>query len=105
MVNYGIIFCDDIKNASTYIMNGPHDILTQIDGYRYLTRVLRAGLSEFMEFNDDNLPKLHALVFSDHNIYMGFVNLFFCIYITHILMQISYIYCTFLCITLYKFTH
>ena len=64
-------FCENLKKASIYIMNGPSNIQIQCDGYRYLTRVLRAGLSEFMEYNDQKMPKLHSLVGADNNIFMG----------------------------------
>ena len=57
-------FCDTLKAAGGAIsgFNPPTDPRTQAEGYRYLTRLLRAGLEAFVEFNDPAAPVLRRMV-------------------------------------------
>lgn len=57
-------FCDALKAAGAAVsgMGAPTDALTQAEGYRYLTRLLRAGLEAFMEYDDPLAPTLRRMV-------------------------------------------
>ncbi len=57
-------FCDTLKAAGAAVsgMGAPQDPLTQAEGYRYLTRLLRAGLEAFVEYNDPRAPELRRMV-------------------------------------------
>ena len=57
-------FCDTLKAAgATMTFPGtPNDPFDQAEGYRYLTRLLRAGLEAFVEYADPQAPVLHRVV-------------------------------------------
>ncbi len=57
-------FCDTLKSAGASIigMDPPMDPLTQAEGYRYLSRLIRAGLEAFIEYSDPNAPVLRRMV-------------------------------------------
>ena len=57
-------FCDTLKaaGASLRFPGAPQDPWSQAEGYRYLTRLARAGLEAFIEFADPNAPVLHRVV-------------------------------------------
>lgn len=57
-------FCDTLKaaGASLTFPGAPTDPFDQAEGYRYLTRLLRAGLEAFVEYADPNAPVLHRVV-------------------------------------------
>jgi hypothetical protein len=57
-------FCDTIKaaGASLRLPGAPQDPATQAEGYRYLTRLLRAGLEGFLEDGDPRAPVLKRVV-------------------------------------------
>ena len=57
-------FCDALKAAGAAVAMGgtPKDPLTQAEGYRYLTRLLRGGLEAFLEFGDPAYPELRRTV-------------------------------------------
>ena len=57
-------FCDALKEAGELVNNeaAPQDSLTRAEGYRYLTRMLRAGLESFLEFGDSAFPSLRCPV-------------------------------------------
>ena len=40
----------------------PRDPFNQAEGYRYLSRLARAGLTAFIEHADTNAPVLHRVV-------------------------------------------
>jgi hypothetical protein len=50
-------FCDTLKAAGATVLSpsAPHDPLSQAEGYRYLSRVARAGLENFVECSDPNV--------------------------------------------------
>lgn len=56
-------FCDRLKKAGELIANkdAPQDALTQAEGYRYLTRLLRAGLESSVEGSDPRFPIFYSL--------------------------------------------
>ncbi len=56
-------FCDRLKQAGTLIndVSAPQDPLTQAEGYRYLTRLLRAGLESCVEGSDPRFPTFYSL--------------------------------------------
>lgn len=43
-------------------MDSPKDPLTQAEGYRYLSRLIRAGLEAFIEYSDPKAPVLRRMV-------------------------------------------
>ncbi len=56
-------FCDRLKKAGDFIADdsAPKDPLTQAEGYRYLTRLLRAGLESAVEGSDARYPTFYSL--------------------------------------------
>jgi len=57
-------FCDTLKGAGAALVfpGAPRDPMSQAEGYRYLTRLLRGGLEAFVEFADPRAPVLHRVV-------------------------------------------
>ncbi len=57
-------FCDTLKAAGAAIngLGAPMDPLTQAEGYRYLSRLTRAGLEAFLEHADPRAPELRRMV-------------------------------------------
>ena len=57
-------FCDSLKAAGAALNfpGTPQDSFTQAEGYRYLSRLARAGLNAFVEHADPNAPVLHRVV-------------------------------------------
>lgn len=51
-------FCDQLKTAGDAILRKetPSDAFTRAEGFRYLTRMLRAGLDGFLEHGDPRRP-------------------------------------------------
>ncbi|MEH6636417.1 MAG: DUF1214 domain-containing protein [Halioglobus sp.] len=56
-------FCDSLKEAGVQILaeRVPGDDLTRVEGFRYLTRLLRLGLEKHVEFGDPNFPQFYSL--------------------------------------------
>ena len=52
-------FCDELKAAGDIVLESgvPQDLFTQAEGYRYLTRLLRAGLESHIESADPRYPR------------------------------------------------
>jgi hypothetical protein len=57
-------FCDTLKaaGASLSFPGTPQNPFDQAEGYRYLTRLTRAGLEAFVEYADPVRPVLHRVV-------------------------------------------
>jgi hypothetical protein len=57
-------FCDQLKlaGASLVFPGAPRDPFQQAEGVRYLTRLTRAGLEAFVEYNDPAFPVLRHMV-------------------------------------------
>jgi hypothetical protein len=57
-------FCDGIKAAGNVLLSEgtPRDPLQQAEGIRYLSRLTRAGLEAFVEYNDPMFPVLRRMV-------------------------------------------
>ncbi len=57
-------FCDALKAAGAALSfpGAPRDPFNQAEGYRYLSRLARAGLTAFIEHADTNAPVLHRVV-------------------------------------------
>uniref|UniRef100_A0A7S2RA94 DUF1214 domain-containing protein n=2 Tax=Mucochytrium quahogii TaxID=96639 RepID=A0A7S2RA94_9STRA len=57
-------WCDTIKAAGAVLLSPgcPQDPFTQAEGYRYLSRLVRASLEAFLESSDTNAPRLVSLV-------------------------------------------
>lgn len=57
-------FCDQLKlaGASLVFPGTPRDPFQQAEGVRYLTRLTRAGLEAFVEYNDPAFPVLRHMV-------------------------------------------
>ncbi|WP_224788865.1 DUF1214 domain-containing protein [Pandoraea terrae] len=57
-------FCDQLKAAGGQILRpeAPASAFDRAEGYRYLTRLLRAGLEQYVEFADPHFPVLFSLV-------------------------------------------
>lgn len=64
-------FCDTLKAAGAALNfpGAPRDAFNQAEGYRYLTRLTRAGLMAFLEHADPRHPVLHRVV--DETVKMG----------------------------------
>ena len=56
-------FCDTLKaaGASLNFPGAPRDAFNQAEGYRYLSRLVRAGLTAFVEHADPQAPVLHRV--------------------------------------------
>ncbi len=56
-------FCEGLKRAGEQVLaaDTPNDELTRVEGYRYLTRLLRLGLEKFVEFGDPDFPEFYSL--------------------------------------------
>ena len=56
-------FCDTIKAAGASLLTGdpPIDGFNQAEGYRYLSRLVRVGLENFVECSDVRAPHIVAL--------------------------------------------
>jgi len=57
-------FCDTLKDAGGSILgfDSPDDPQTRTEGFRYLSRLVRAGLENFIEGGDPGAPVLRRLV-------------------------------------------
>jgi hypothetical protein len=57
-------FCDHLKAAGASLMypGAPRDPFQQAEGIRYLSRLTRAGLEAFVEYNDPEFPVLRRMV-------------------------------------------
>src|SRR6266545_1327974 len=57
-------FCDALKMAGMVVLRdgAPSDPLTRAEGFRYLSRLLRAGLETFVEHADPRAPVLQRPV-------------------------------------------
>ena len=64
-------FCDSLKAAGAALSfpGAPQDPFSQAEGYRYLSRITRAGLMAFVEYADPKAPVLHRVV--NENTKMG----------------------------------
>ena len=56
-------FCDMLKAAGATVAapGAPRDAFNQAEGYRYLARLARAGLENFVECSDVEVPRLCAI--------------------------------------------
>jgi len=57
-------FCDRLKLAGAALMysGAPRDAFQQAEGVRYLSRLTRAGLEAFVEYNDPAFPVFRRMV-------------------------------------------
>jgi len=57
-------FCDQLKAAGATLMypGTPRDAFQQAEGIRYLSRLTRAGLEAFVEYNDPAFPEFRRVV-------------------------------------------
>lgn len=57
-------FCDRLKTAGNVLLTPgvPRDPFHQAEGVRYLSRLTRAGLEAFVEYNDPESPELRRMV-------------------------------------------
>jgi len=57
-------FCDTLKDAGGAVLgfDSPDDPFTRAEGFRYLSRLVRAGLENFVEGGDPGAPNLRRLV-------------------------------------------
>ncbi|MBK7959229.1 MAG: DUF1214 domain-containing protein [Bacteroidetes bacterium] len=57
-------FCDQLKLAGEVLKypGTPRDAFQQAEGIRYLTRLTRAGLEAYVEYNDPTFPVLRRMV-------------------------------------------
>ena len=64
-------FCDTLKaaGAALHFPGAPRDAFSQAEGYRYLSRLTRAGLMAFVEYADPKAPVLHRV--ADETVKLG----------------------------------
>jgi len=57
-------FCEQLKTAGNVLLSpgAPRDPFQQAEGMRYLSRLTRAGLEAFVEYNDPAFPELRNMV-------------------------------------------
>lgn len=57
-------FCDNLKTAGAALLypGAPRDPFQQAEGVRYLSRLTRAALEAFVEYNDPAFPRLRRMV-------------------------------------------
>jgi hypothetical protein len=57
-------FCDQLKTAGSVLLSKgtPRDPFQQAEGIRYLSRLTRAGLEAYVEYNDPLFPELRRMV-------------------------------------------
>ena len=57
-------FCENLKSAGAALLypGAPTDALQQSEGVRYLSRLTRAALEAFVEYNDPYFPQLRRMV-------------------------------------------
>ncbi len=57
-------FCDSLKAAGAAMVysGAPRDAFNQAEGFRYLSRMTRAGLEAFVEYADPKFPVLRRMV-------------------------------------------
>ncbi len=55
-------FCDRLKQAGDVVLAGPDNAFDRAEGFRYLSRITRAGLNTFLEHNDPLAPVLQSVV-------------------------------------------
>ncbi|MFO0552978.1 MAG: hypothetical protein U0271_31615 [Polyangiaceae bacterium] len=55
-------FCDRLRDAGNAILRGPDDPLVRAEGFRYVSRLVRAGLEVFVEHADPLAPELRRVV-------------------------------------------
>lgn len=55
-------FCDRLRDAGEGVLRGPSDPLTRAEGFRYVSRLARAGLETFVEHNEPLAPTLVRVV-------------------------------------------
>ena len=58
-----VSFCDSLEKIGHRLLTDtvPDDALTQVEGYRYLTRLLRLSLEKHVEFSDSDRPEFFSL--------------------------------------------
>lgn len=56
-------FCDELKAAGDVVLRTqtPPDLFNRAEGFRYLTRLLRAGLDSYVESSDPRFPRFFQL--------------------------------------------
>lgn len=56
-------FCDSLKEVGQLVLRDstPDDVFNRAEGYRYLSRLLRAGLESFVESSDPYFPRFYQL--------------------------------------------
>jgi hypothetical protein len=54
-------FCDSLKAAGDLIQERSESDLDRAEGYRFLTRLIRGGLSSFMESGDSRFPLIRTM--------------------------------------------
>ncbi|MFT5200952.1 MAG: hypothetical protein ACI9C1_000317 [Candidatus Aldehydirespiratoraceae bacterium] len=54
-------FCDQLKAAGELVQTRSEDDLDKAEGYRYLTRLLRGGLSSYFETGDSKFPVIRPM--------------------------------------------
>jgi hypothetical protein len=57
-------FCDELKAAGNVLLSPgtPRDPFQQAEGFRYLSRLTRAGLEAYVEYADPAFPRLRRMV-------------------------------------------
>jgi hypothetical protein len=57
-------FCDELKAAGNVLLTpgAPQDPFQQAEGFRYLSRLTRAGLEAYVEYPDPSVPQLRQMV-------------------------------------------
>ena len=54
-------FCDTLKDAGRLVLENSSDDLARIEGFRYLSRLARGGIQNFVEASERTFPRIQVI--------------------------------------------